>query len=330
MRLFLSIAMLLLFVPGWSGASRLPLLDRSAKFHAVPVPLDTAHPGRRRLGALQFERGYRLESDDPAFGGFSSMFVSGDRFTLLSDGGNYVGFTLDAAGGLHARTVGSLPGGPGRGWDKRDRDSESMAYDPVSRRLWVGFENFNQIWRYSPGFARAEAHSAPPAMKHWPANEGPEAMARLGDGRFIVLAEDDPWPGGIGRAAILFAGDPTRSPRRSIRFSYLPPRGYDPSDAAQLPDGRLIVVNRRATIEQGFTAILTIVDIDGIRPGVAIAGREIARFEGSTTRDNYEAIAVVQEADGTKLWIASDDNQSLFEKSLLMKFRLDGAVIPRR
>lgn len=327
MRLLLSILLILLLLPDWSGASRLPLLDPLVPFKAVPVPLDARHPARQRLGALIFERGYRLESSDPAFGGFSSLFVAGNRFTLLNDGGNFVRFDLDAAGRIANRHYAALPGGPGSGWEKRDRDSESMTYDPGTRRFWVGFENFNQIWRYGKGLTRAEAHAAPPAMADWPLNFGAEAMVRLHDGRFIVIAEDDPWPHGIGRAAILFAGDPTRAPRRGYRFSYLPPRGFDPSDMAQLPDGRVVILNRRVTIAAGFTAAITIVDLTGIRPGALIAGREIARFDGSITRDNYEGIAVTQEPDGVKLWLVSDDNQAFFEQSLLMKFRLDDALI---
>ncbi len=330
MRVLLSVVLMLLFIPSWSVFSRLPLLDRSAPFSAVPVLLDRAHPERKRIGALIFERGYRLESDDPAFGGFSSLIVSGDRFLLLNDGGNFIRFALGPRGDLRDRATGYLPGGPGTGWEKRDRDAESMTYDPATRRFWVGFENYNEIWRYSEGLARVESHAAPPAMAAWPLNVGAEAMVRLHDGRFVVFAEDDPWPHGVGRAAILFAGDPTRGPRRGFRFSYLPPKGYDPSDMAELPDGRLIILNRRVTLAAGFTAIVTIVDLGGVLPGARIAGYEIARFEGSITRDNFEGIAVVQERDGTKLWLVTDDNQAFFEESLLMKFRLDDAVLPRR
>ncbi len=330
MRLILSIALMLLCVPTFSGISRLPLFGPAVSFSASPVPLDSKHPARRRLGALIFERGYRLTSSDPGFGGFSSLVVDRGHFLLLNDGGNFMRFSLDSSGILSARSSGFLLGGPSRGWEKRDRDSESMSYDPVSRRLWVGFENFNEIWRYSPGLARAETHSAPPLMRRWPRNLGAESMVRLGNGQFVVIAEANPWPHGIGRAAILFAGDPTVMPRRSLQFSYLPPKGYDPSDAAALPGGSLIVLNRRFAFDTGFTAILTVIDLQKVKPGARIAGRPIAAFKGSVTRDNFEGVAVTQEADGTKLWLVTDDNQSLFQQTLLMKFKLDDAGVPRR
>ena len=44
----------------------------------------------------------------------------------------------------------------------------------------------------------------PPAMRDWAANGGPEAIARLPDGRFIVLSEDPPWLSAGERPGLLF------------------------------------------------------------------------------------------------------------------------------
>ncbi|OYY91269.1 MAG: hypothetical protein B7Y45_04145 [Sphingomonas sp. 28-66-16] len=331
MRLLLSILLVLMMVPGWSGAERVAQFDRHRAFRARPVALFPGTPERRRLGALVFERGYVLASGDPEFGGFSSLLVDGDRFVLLSDSGEAIGFRLDQAGGLKERRFATLREGPGSGWDKADRDSESMTIDPATRQLWVGFENSNEIWRYAPGFARAETHSAPPAMHDWPGNRGPEAMVRLRDGRFVVIGESEPWPGGKGRAAIRFDGDPTIHPRRGIRFSYLPPKGYSPSDITELPDGRLAILNRRFTVFAGFRVVLTLIDPRAIRAGALVKGIELARFAPPSLHDNYEGIAAVREQGAIKLWIVSDDNQSIFQQTQLLKFRLDEArIAPRR
>ena len=330
MRLLHSVLLALFFVPSWSGDVRITLLDPALRITAVPVLPYRHDPRRRRIGSLVFERGYRLTGTGDAFGGYSSLLVEGDRFLLLNDFGLFASFTLDAAGRIGGLRNGALPDGPGTGWTKVDRDSESMTVDPVTRRLWVGFENSNEIWRYSDGFGRAERHAAPPAMQRWPINNGAEAMVRLRNGRFIAIAESDPWSGGRGRAAISFAGDPTVDPRRGFQFSYLPPPGYDVSDMAELPDGRLILLNRNVTLMTGFSVVVTIVDPRSIHPGARVPGRVIARFVGDTLRDNFEGIAVVREADGTKVWIVSDDNQTNLQQTLLLKFRLDDAASPRR
>lgn len=333
MRILLLIILVLLLVPWWSGPSRLPLLGNKAAVEAVPVTLFPDQPGIRKLGALTFERGYQLTSPDPTFGGFSSLLIDRDAFTLLSDGGNIVRFRLDASGSVSESRFAELPTGPGTGWEKRDRDSESMTRDPATGRTWVGFEHANAIFRYAPGFVRGEASVSPPAMRDWPANGGPEAMTRLRDGRFVVFGEDDPWPGGQGRAAIRFDGDPTKAPRRGFRFSYLPPAGFSPTDVAELPDGRLILLNRRFTVTSGFTAVVTIIARNAIRPGASVRGQEVARFAPPAIHDNFEGIAVTREGGVTRIWIVSDDNQMPFQRTLLLAFRLDakGATArPRR
>ncbi len=318
--------LVLLLVPSWSTQPRLPLLGDEARFTATPVMLVRGRPTARRLGALVFERGYRLRSADPAFGGFSSLFVEDDRFTLLNDGGNFITFRLDSHGALSDRRSGALPGGPGIGWDKSDRDSESMTRDPKTGAIWVGFENSNEIWCYRPGFTSVLRHAAPRAMHKWPTNGGPEAMVRQADGSFLVLSETGRWPKSKGHAALFYATDPTRLPRKGYRWSYLPPLGFFPTDIAQLPDGRMLLLNRQFNLLRGFRVTMTVIDPRAIAPGKTVVGREIARFAPPVLHDNFEGIAVVREKDGgTAIWIVSDDNQSVFQQSLLLKFRLDDA-----
>ena len=328
MRILLSILLILLFVPSWSGEPRLALLPARAEMTAHRVLLDPLDPKRVKLGGLTFLGGVYLTGPAPAFGGFSAMSVEGDRFTLLSDGGNIVRFRMGPDWQVRDPHFAELPDGPGTGWEKADRDSESLTRDPANGQLWVGFERANAIWRFAPGFARAEARAAPRAMAGWPMNGGPESLVRLRDGSFIVLAEDaDVERNGVEqpdvKQALWFAGDPTRPKQRSFAFGYRAPRGFKPTDLAELPDGRLAVLNRKASLREGFTAVLTIVDRGAVRPGRIAAGQEVARFAAPVVHDNFEALAVTREGDSTILWIASDDNQLFLQRSLLLKFRLD-------
>lgn len=323
MRILLSVLLILLFLPSWSGDERLLLLPDHAAVEARPVALDPRDPARAKLGGLTFLGGVRLSSPARAFGGFSAMIVDGDRFTLLSDGGNIVRFRLDSQWRLSGVRFAELPDGPGRGWHKSDRDSESLTRDPATGQLWVGFEDANAIWRYAPDFARVEGHAAPPAMAGWPENGGPESLVRLHDGSFLVLAESEEGDSRDSLRGLWFAGDPVRAPRRGFRFSYRPPQGFRPTDIAELPDGRLVVLNRKVSIREGFTAAVTILDRGDVRRGRTVAGREIARFAAPVLHDNFEAVAAVREGGKTILWIASDDNRWWPQQSLLLKFRLD-------
>lgn len=321
MRVLVALLLVLLLVPTWSGLSRLPLLGRDATMTAMRVALDPDDPERVRVGRLTYLGGVALDSPDPAFGGVSAMTVVGDRFTLLSDGGNLVRFRMTD---WRVRDVsfGALPGGPGTGWLKEDRDSESLARDPATGRVWVGFERGNAIWRFSPGLVQWERRSRPSSMRDWPSAGGPETMVRLSDGSFVVLSERARIGGG-GRRAVRFAGDPAEHSGRAFGFVYQPPARYEPSDAAELPDGRLLVLNRRFRLPFDFTAKLTIVDARAIRPGARVVGREIATLAAPLLHDNFEALAVTVEEGVTIVWIASDDNELFLQRTLLLKFRLE-------
>ena len=319
----LALITLLALLPNWSGPERLPLLGYRPDITAIPVPLDSQAPGVRRTGALTYLGGVELWSHDGAFGGFSSLSVDGDRFTLLSDGGGIARFRMDAGFHVTAPQFAELPAGPGRGWDKVDRDSESMTVDPVSGRAWVGFETTNQIWRYSPGLTAPAAGVAPRAMRGWVDNGGAESLVRLRDGRFLVIAEVDRRAGSEARNALLFDGDPVGQPDRGFKFGYLPPAGYDPSDATQLPDGRVLVLNRRLDLPFTWRAVITLIDPGDFKPGAIVAGKVVATFAPPLNTDNFEGLAITREGNDTILWMVSDDNQFVLERTLLMKFRLD-------
>ena len=234
MRTWLLILLLPILTPGWDAHSRLGLLGSKVAFTATPVALDPAHPSRRRVGRLTYLGGVQLKSPDPVFGGFSSLTVEGKaerrHFTLLSDGGNIVRFDMDAAWRIGARRFAELPSGPSTGWEKRDRDSESMIVDPATGDLSIGFEYANAIWRYDHQLKVVRRHTALPAMHSWHENGGPEAMVRLPDGATIVFVETvlpklrRTLQRSPGRIAIRFSSDPTVEPNSGFGFVYLPPK----------------------------------------------------------------------------------------------------------
>jgi hypothetical protein len=322
----LSIFLILSAAPSYSGEEPRARFSGRAEMTVARVAIDPGDPSRTRVGELTYLGGIQLKSRARAFGGFSAMRVEGDRFTLLSDGGHVVRFTMDADFGVSRISFGELFDGPGTGWQKSDRDSESLTWDPATGQNWVGFEQSNTIWRYDRN-GKAEARLAPLSMIRWHSNGGPEAMTRLKSGHFIVISETTSPRGDreeTRREAVLFRGDPTHPRTPTVSFAYRPPAGYDPTDMAELPDGRLLILNRRLNLSSAlFTAKLVIVDPVLIKAGTVLEGREIAAFAPPLLRDNMEALAVTQEQGATIIWIASDDNRAWFEKSLLFKFRLD-------
>jgi hypothetical protein len=157
-------------------------------------------------------------------------------------------------------------------------------------------------------------------MHFWPRNRGPEALLRLPDGRFLVFEEGD----GRGGDLLLFAGDPAVAGTPAEKLRYRPPPHYRATDAALLPDGRALVLNRRWTVLQGFTAKLTVVPLDRLMFGNELVGREIADFRPPLVVDNLEGLSVTREGGRTIVWITSDDNYLPLQRTLLLKFALEG------
>ncbi len=329
MRVALAFLLLMLITPDWAGDERLALPAPAPRVTADRVMLDPGDPARRRVGALTFLGGVALDSGDPAFGGFSALLVRGERFTLLSDGGNLLRFRMGSGWRPRGVRFDPLPAGPGTGWKKSDRDSESMAVDPKDGRVWVAFENTNAIWRYAPDFARGERWRAPPAMANWPTGGGAEGMARLRDGRFVTLSESRRPPRGRDgrkprtRVGAVFAGDPTAPDTRAARFQYRPERGYDPVEVAELPDGRMLVLERGFAPPFRWRTRLVLVARGAMRAGAVVDGQTIARLDAPLLHDNFEGMAVVREGGATIVWLVSDDNQFVLQRTLLLKFRLD-------
>ncbi len=160
---------------------------------------------------------WRLTSDNHAFGGISALHVDEGEFLALGDSGKVFRFKFDgrmAKASLRARM---FPGLSHRVPSLRDLDSEAMAFDPVSRHFWVGFETFNTVRRFSANFSHKLGASAPRAIRHWPENGGSEAMIRLVDGRFVLFSESAEREDGATEA-VLFSGDPVAHPQSGVRF----------------------------------------------------------------------------------------------------------------
>ena len=195
------------------------------------------------------------------------------------------------------------------------QDIEAVAYDLATRRYWLGYERFHAIRRFGPAEPRGML-AAPPQMRGWSGNSGAEAMVRLADGRFLVLKETD----GEG---LLFAGDPIEG-ARARQFAVTYPEGFRPTDAALLPDGRVLVLMRRVVRAwPPFSGLLAIGDPAEIAPGRPWRVRLFARLDEALPPENYEALVVEAEAgtDSLVLWLMSDDNLATFQRTLLVKLR---------
>jgi hypothetical protein len=306
--------------PSSAQLGQMPIADQNIILRAELVDIYPDDPKHKDFGALRFESGWALATDNAEFGGWSGMVVNGNDFTLVGDSGTLLRFALEDGQPVRARFA-EMPKGCGFHWNKPMQDTESIAHDPVTGQFWVGLENQNAICRLSAAL-KTERLVKRPEMKKWGKASGPETLARLNDGRFLVIAEGDPRSGILTMPVLLFDRDPTDPGAKVERLSLRAPDGFVPVDAAQLPDGRVLLLVRDFHPISWFSVRLLVLKLADLRAGATVSGTEIARFASPALEDNFEAIAINRDAGGIAVWIASDDNFSVFQRSLLLKFRL--------
>lgn len=316
-----TIAVLLLIgalAPGvWLREERV-LQTRTDEVTFRPLP----HEGPARGGdGLRLVGAWQLTSSDPRFGSYSALVVRSDgRLRAYSDSGQWLEF---APPGMRAEAdveFGSVRDHGG----KAANDVEAAAHDQGTGTTWLALEFTNTIRRIN----HETVEVAPPAMAGFPANGGAEAMARLPDGRFVVLAEGAGPLSPMRRTGLLFATDPLVDDSATV-FAFDPPPGYDPTDAAALPDGRVMILLRALSLRPfpAFGSKLVVADPAEIEAGEPWPWREVAHLSGLAPRENYEGLAVMPGDSGVVLWLISDANRSvLLQRTLLLKLVWDEGV----
>jgi Esterase-like activity of phytase len=294
--------------------------NRDARLALTPLPIPT---GCCTAGPLNLIGAWQLESRHHDFGGYSALLIPhAGRLLAFSDRGYSLAFSAPGAPQEPIR-IGPLLEDSAR--LKDNRDVESATRDPASGRIWIGLEGRQAIARHGPDLRR-ERFRQVPEMAGWPQNQGPEAMLRLRDGRFVVLCECQPGRFQSGRhPALLFGGDPTGD-AVALTFTFAGAEGYRPTAMAQLPDGRVLIVVRRLVwpVPARFAIKILIADPAQIAPGMVWQGREVADLADPWPIDNFEGLAIERQAGGSLIgWLISDENGAVTQRVLLLKLRID-------
>ncbi|MGE3248590.1 MAG: esterase-like activity of phytase family protein [Hyphomonadaceae bacterium] len=301
---------------------------RPIQTSALPVDLDRDRPGAHRIGQLIFRGGIELQSPDPAFGGYSGLWVDRDgRIVAVSDAGSWLQARLE----IDPETAAPLRLADARialmrdenGWiftDRASADAEGLAR-LADGRFAVSFEHSNvvrfyELEREGP---MARAAMGPPlaGVEALERNATLEALAQLPDGRLLVGAER-----GAGRESPIWVrplnAQTSAPPQSAIEL----PFGYGFVGADRLPGGDIVAVAR-------FYAPVVGVRIRIVRIAAASLETPHARAEtlaelgAGLNLDNFESVAAVPLArGGARLYLIADDNFSPTQRTLLYVFDL--------
>jgi hypothetical protein len=321
----------------------IPGLAQGPSRAELPVPIvveaqplaafDIRDRSNHQFGLLEFRGGLVLRSSYRNFGGISAIRVAADgaRFIALSDKGwwlrgriVYEGARPSAIADAEMAPILGADGRPlaDRGW----YDTESIADDGGT--LYVGIERVHQILRFNYGkdglLARGEPIAVPPGMRSLPGNKGLEALVFVpkgaGDkalaGTLIAISER-----GLDNAGniigFLIGG---RSPGT---FTVKRSASFDVTDAALLPGGDLLLLERKFSWTSGLSVRLRRVALAGIKPGALVDGAVLFEADLGYEIDNMEGLCVHRSTSGeTVLTLISDDNFSIIQRTLLLQFTL--------
>jgi hypothetical protein len=304
--------------PGLWWQQRPPAGERTGDLSIEPLP----HGTKQGDAQVQVAGVWLLNSDDRRFFGYSALVVgAGGRLRAYSDSGRWLEFDPPDRPSSRAPEFGAVPGRENIGRN----DLESAARDPAAGVTWLGFEQLNSLRRIGPG-AQQAVNTKPPAMAGFRRNGGAESLARLQDGRVVVIAESGHWRYPRRRTALLFARDPVID-ARAARFVFVPPAAFSPTDAAALPDGRVLILTRGLSLGRWppFRSKLLVADAADIRPGQIWEWQELADLSGLVPPENYEGLAVERRGPGFVLWLIADANRSaILQRTLLVKLVWDG------
>jgi hypothetical protein len=113
----------------------------------------------------------------------------------------------------------------------------------------------------------------------------------------------------------------------SFEFSVVRTGEFDITDLGFLPNGNLITLERRFNIASGIAMRLRHFKANEIMADATIDGEILLEADMLYQIDNMEGLSITTDGDGTpRLTIISDDNHSLFQRNLLLEFRLTGSL----
>lgn len=294
--------------------------------------LSVSDPDRTRFGALFFRSGLDLESPVSAFGGFSGLWRSsqGQDIIALADNAQWLKARIETSdgrlSGLSGTVMAPLLMKNGSSLRRsRYYDTESLAIS--GNVAFVGVERNHAVIRFERDRegapVRGVAISVPKELKDLPSNSGLEAIGVAPAqsplaGALVAIAERATGSDGASTRGFILTG-----PRRGV-FEVVRSGGYDVTDLAFLPDGNVLLLERRFSLLGAFGCRLRRVDKAAIRPGARVDGETVYESESSHQVDNMEGLAVHREGGETILTLISDNNFNSFQRTLLLEFALAG------
>jgi len=296
---------------------------------AIPAILP-GKPDQLRVGHVLYRGGLELTSPTRDFGGLSGLRMAPDgaHFVALTDKGFWFTGRIVYDGTRPAAvtdtTMAPMLGPDGRPLAaRRWYDTEALAADVGT--LYVGIERVHRIVKFDFArwgvAARARPIVTPSAMRSMPSNKGIEGLVFVPKGSALagtLIAFSERSLDRAGNLRAFLIGGP-----KPGAFTVRRTNDFDISDAALLPGGDVLILERRFSWATGVAIRIRRIALSSIAPGAVVDGPVLFFADLGFEIDNMEALGVHRLASGeTVLTMLSDDNFSLLQRTLLLQFTL--------
>lgn len=289
----------------------------------------------RSHGKLKWLGGVVLTSPSDVFGGWSGLAIDadGERILAVSDAGTWMSATIaydkESPSGLNDVRIGPLLGKGGTPLGSRFRDAEALVLTSGTVRegsLLIAFEGKGRIGRFS---VRNGEVGPPTSTLKMPPEfgrsklDGFEAVTQLKGGALngatLAIAERLLTKHG-DHAGWIWAG---KDPKP---FALSDIGGFDITDLAALPNGDVLVLERRFRWSEGVKMRLRQVASTEIKPGAVARGEVLLEADMNQEIDNMEGLAVHPGSSGdTIVTMISDNNfNRVLQRTVLLQFALPG------
>jgi hypothetical protein len=286
---------------------------------------------QRTFGKLEFMGGISYSSSNALLGAVSAIRFRDDHknFVAVLDTGHWLTGRIERDAGSRLSGLADLKI---RSMINREGQDENVKYQMDAEglaigkgELFVSFENVHRIDAYpDPGFMDARPTrrlSLPFPERELRSNGGMETLVMspeagpLGAVPVTVTERSLDADGNVF-AAVLdgpLAGT----------FTVTRNAPWDITDGAFLPNGDLLLLERRFRLSDGIGMRIRRIDGRKICPGAVVDGEVLIDVDLSHQIDNMEGLdVVVMGEDDIRIIVVSDDNHSILQRNLILEFRL--------
>ncbi len=296
-------------------------------------PITNFLPGSEQkiFGKLEFIGGLEFTSDNAHVGALSGLALIENRSKIVAVTDTGFWFTAKIKRGPNGKPLGfdnakmaPLLDKNGKPYKhKWNADAESIIID--GDYALISFERDNRVSKYKLDLENFS--STPENVKLnldvslLRPNKGLETILKSPlssrqQGAIIIISERSFAAKKRIKAAILSGPD-------KGQFTVKRKGKFDITDGDFLPNGDLVLLERRFNLADGLGIRLRRIKAGKIKPGATLKGKSLLKVDVSHQVDNMEGLSITTNDRGEIFFsLISDDNHSLLQRNLYLEFKL--------